>query len=58
MRHILFASGVLFLFSSSGEAMSAGCVQEKDHLRQILQEGMSRIRVRIEQTDASPVLSP
>ena len=56
MRHILFASGVLFLFSSSGEAMSAGCVQEKDHLRQILQEGMSRIRVRIEQTDASPVL--
>ena len=50
--------GLLFLILLPSTVDAAECVSEKDHLRQILQEGMSRIRVRIEQTDASPVLSP
>jgi len=58
MRHILFIVSTLFFFSFIGEALSAGCVSEKDRLLHILQEGMSRIRVREEQTDASQILSP
>lgn len=38
--------------------MAQECTEEKDRLRSLLQQGMSRMRVRMEQTDASPVFSP
>lgn len=47
----------LFLILLPAGSEAAGCEAEKDYLRQILQEGMSRMRVRMEQTDASPVFS-
>lgn len=38
--------------------LMAQCKEEKAHLLSLLQQGMSRMRVSMEQTDASAILSP